>query len=70
MKQFLKKAEDFALAGIALLIVGILAGFFVRGILFLVQNLSLVITPPSGDQAQASFKLDEAAKLDLKGLKN
>lgn len=68
MGKFLKKYTDQLLIIIALLFVGLLVGFFADTTEIIAENFSRAISPPPATNGALRFHLEDAKKLDLRGL--
>lgn len=70
MMKFFKKHPDLSLVGLTLIFLLSLAAIYFWGISTLASELNRVIgiKTSSGTSGSASFKIDKAKNLDLKGL--
>ncbi len=69
MKDLFKKRPEFVFAGITILFLTILIGYFAWGMRMIMTNLGTAIgSGTRNGQAGAGFDLEGAKRLDLKGL--
>lgn len=68
MSKFLKRYTDQLLIVTALLFVALLVWFFGDTTEIIAENFSRAISPPPATNGALKFHLEEAKKLDLRGL--
>ena len=68
MKQFLKKHIQQALAVVAFVFLGIIAAYYIWGIMTISLYASQAINPASQGSGSTAFNLSGAKNLNLKGL--
>lgn len=67
--KFIKRYIDQLLIVIAFLLVGLLIWFFVDTTGIIAENFAESIAPPASTNGASRFKLEEAKKLDFRGLR-
>ena len=68
MKKLLKVRQEWWLTGAALLLLGMLAIFFLWSITGLAANFAKALVPSAGKSSSLNFDLQGAKQLNLKGL--
>ncbi|TSC59495.1 MAG: hypothetical protein LiPW15_800 [Parcubacteria group bacterium LiPW_15] len=68
LSRFVKQYIDQLLIVIAFLFAGLLIWFFVDTTGIIAENFSKAISPPPATNGALKFHLEEARKLDLRGL--
>ena len=68
MSKFLKRYTDQLLIVVALLFVGLFVWFFGDTTGIIAENFSRAISPPPATNGALRFHLEDAKKLDLRGL--
>ena len=68
IRELLKMHPEWLLTGAALLLLGILAVFFVWSITGLAADFGKAVVPGTGKGSNLNFDLESAKRLNLKGL--
>ena len=68
MEKFFRKNTEAFLAGIAVLVIGIMSWLFIWSMVYVSQNLDSVFESMSAPTPTVSFNISGAQGLNLKGL--
>lgn len=68
MNKLFKKHPDFVLISLTVIFLSVLIAYFFWGITALIVKLNAAVKPGNTNESALKFNLDEAARINLKGL--